>query len=145
MQSRTTTPTPSNLRKARPVSDSTVSLSESPSPSPTSAGSHGFLGYALSLSLRPSCASISSTASDRSGLSTATATNSALTKTTAAATSGSLHGESCDDDETRTMRRLLLRRIEAQLRAAYDEVDCAVKWVSIVQDVVGGVKRRTYL
>jgi hypothetical protein len=43
------------------------------------------------------------------------------------------------------MRRLLLRRIEAQLRAAYDEVDCAVKWVSIVQDVVGGVKRRTYL
>lgn len=39
----------------------------------------------------------------------------------------------------------MLRRIEAQLRAAYDEVDRVVNWISIVQDVVGGVKRRTYL
>jgi hypothetical protein len=110
-----------------------------------STGSHGLWGYALTLSLRPSCASISSTASDRSALSTATAINSAHTKTAASVTSGNLHGESCDDDETRTMRRLLLRRVEAQLRAAYDEVDSAVRWISIVQDVVGGVKRRTYL
>lgn len=145
LQSRTATPTPVSMRKTRPVSDSAVSLPDNwPSPH-TTPGSPGHLGYTLSLSLRPSCASISSTASDCSSLSTATATNSPVAKAPSAIASGSLHGESWDDDETRTMRRLLLRRIEAQLRAAYDEVDGVVKWISIVQDVVGGVKRRTYL
>lgn len=137
--SRTSTPT----QNTRNVQLTPERQSRSPEGSPTSVsppGSPGYLGYTLSLSLRPSYASISSLASDCSVFTTATATSSMPCPTTVGQ-----NQEACDDDETRTMRRLLLRRIEAQLRAAYDEVDRVVNWISIVQDVVGGVKRRTYL
>ena len=50
-----------------------------------------------------------------------------------------------DDDETRIIRRLLLRKIEAQWSGAWDEVDKVTGWLSIVKEAVRGVKRRALL
>ncbi len=50
-----------------------------------------------------------------------------------------------DDDETRAIRRLLLRKIEATFCGALDEIDMVVGWLRIVKEVVRGVKRRAYL
>ncbi|KXN86468.1 Ankyrin repeat domain-containing protein 50 [Leucoagaricus sp. SymC.cos] len=130
---RASAPTPLTSR-------STTSFSPENSPtSPCSPVSPGYLGYALQLSVRPSYASISSIASDCSIF---TNSSNLTVMTGHSHTNGSSPG---DDDETRSMRRLLLRRIEAQLRGAYEEVDKVVTWISVVQDVVSGVKRRTYL
>ncbi|KAH9481761.1 Ankyrin repeat domain-containing protein 55 [Psilocybe cubensis] len=92
--------------------------------------SPGLLGYttALSLSARPSLASISTIYSTASSVASVAAT---LTEN--------------DDEDTRIIRRLLLRKIEAQTSGAWDEVDKVTGWLSIVKESVRSVKRRAYL
>jgi len=50
-----------------------------------------------------------------------------------------------DDDDTRTIRRLLLRKVEAGVTGSWDEMDKVEGWVGIVREAVRGVKRRAYL
>jgi len=50
-----------------------------------------------------------------------------------------------DDEDTRAIRRLLLRKIEASIVGSLDELDRVVNWLRIVKEVVRGVKRRAYL
>jgi len=50
-----------------------------------------------------------------------------------------------DDEDTKALQRLLLRKIEARMVGAFDEIDNVVSWLRIVKEVVRGVKRRTYL
>ena len=50
-----------------------------------------------------------------------------------------------DDEDTRIIRRLLLRKIEAQTSGIWDEVDNVTGWLQIVKEAVRGVKRRAYL
>ncbi|KAK0204505.1 ankyrin repeat-containing domain protein [Desarmillaria ectypa] len=50
-----------------------------------------------------------------------------------------------DDEETRAIRRLLLRKIEAGIGGALDDLDTIVGWLRIVKEAVRGVKRRAYL
>jgi hypothetical protein len=49
------------------------------------------------------------------------------------------------DEDARIIRRLLLRKIEAQISGAWDEVDKVIIWLQIVKEAVQGVKRRAYL
>lgn len=49
------------------------------------------------------------------------------------------------DEDVRIIRRLLLRKIEAQISGAWDEVDKVTVWLQIVKEAVRGVKRRAYL
>jgi len=49
------------------------------------------------------------------------------------------------DEDARIIRRLLLRKIEAQISGAWDEVDKVTIWLQIVKEAVQGVKRRAYL
>jgi hypothetical protein len=78
------------------------------------------------LSLQPSIASLSSSYSSYSHISAATLMEN-------------------DDEDTRAVRRLLLRRIEASVIGSWDEMDKAMSWLCIVKEVVRGVKRRAYL
>ncbi|KAG6840673.1 hypothetical protein C0991_005178 [Blastosporella zonata] len=89
-------------------------------------GTPGALGYSL-LSLRPSIASLSSMNSAHSACS--------LTPTLM----------ENDDDDTRTLRRLLLRKIEASVIGSWDEMDKVLGWLRIVKEATRGVKRRAYL
>lgn len=50
-----------------------------------------------------------------------------------------------DDEDTRVLRRLLLRKIEARLDGSFDEIDQATMWLRIVKEVVRGVKNRSGL
>lgn len=50
-----------------------------------------------------------------------------------------------DDEETRALRRLLLRKIDARYNGALDEIEKVAIWLRVVKDVVQGVKRRTYI
>lgn len=91
-------------------------------------GSPGLLGYKIQLSYRPSMVSllsISSTHSSKVSLAATLLEN--------------------DDEDTRIVRRLILRKIEAQTSGVWDEVDKALGWLQIVKEVVRGVKRRAYL
>ncbi len=49
------------------------------------------------------------------------------------------------DEDARIIRRLLLRKIEAQISGAWDEVDKVIIWLQIVKEAVRGVKRQAYL
>ncbi len=49
------------------------------------------------------------------------------------------------DEDTCNIRRLLLRKIEAQISDAWDEVDKVALWLQIVKEAIRGVKRRAYL
>ena len=80
------------------------------------------------LSTRPSLASITTNFSNQSSVVSLAAT---LTD----------H----DDEDTRIIRRLLLRKIEAQTSGIWDEVDNVTGWLQIVKEAVRGVKRRAYL
>ncbi|TFK62147.1 ankyrin [Pluteus cervinus] len=97
-------------------------------------GSPGLLGYSvhlskLSVSTLTSRPSISSLASISSGISVA----------------ATLTENQNDDDETKALRRLLLRKLEAGIGGAWEEMDKVVHWLKIVKEAVRGVKRRTYL
>lgn len=85
---------------------------------------HPGIGYSNLLSLQPSIASLSSVYSSHS---------------IAPASMGN------DDEDTRAVRRLLLRKIEAGVVGSWDEIDKATGWLRIVKEVVRGVKRRAYL
>lgn len=91
-------------------------------------GSPGLLGYSAAVSVRPSIASIHSIQSNRSSILSAAPT---ITE----------H----DDEDTRVIRRLLLRKIDAQTSGAWEESEKVVAWLRIVKEVVRGVKRRAYL
>ena len=90
--------------------------------------SPGLLGYSTAISNRPSLASISTIYSTTSSIVSVAAT---LTE----------H----DDEDTRVIRRLLLRKIEAQTSGAWDEVDKVMGWLQIVKEAIRGVKRRACL
>ncbi|PPQ83092.1 hypothetical protein CVT25_003796 [Psilocybe cyanescens] len=90
--------------------------------------SPGMLGYNAAISARPSLASISTIYSTTSSIVSVAAT---LTEN--------------DDEDTRIIRRLLLRKIEAQTSGAWDEVDKVTGWLSIVKESVRSVKRRACL
>ena len=79
------------------------------------------------LSSRPSLSSITTIYSNQSSVSLA----ATLTEN--------------DDEDTRIIRRLLLRKIEAQTSGIWDEVDNVTGWLQIVKEAVRGVKRRAYL
>lgn len=115
------------------INDLQTSLKESASVdsqhslSPTSC--HSYSSSALhTLSTRSSLASITTIYSHRSSVVSLAAT---LTE----------H----DDEDTRIIRRLLLRKIEAQTSGIWDEVDNVTGWLQIVKEAVRGVKRRAYL
>ncbi|KIM35268.1 hypothetical protein M413DRAFT_351212 [Hebeloma cylindrosporum] len=86
------------------------------------------LGYSNAMSSRPSLASISTIYSTASSIASVAAT---LTEN--------------DDEDIRILRRLLLRKIEAQTSGAWDEVDKVTGWIQIVKEAVRSVKRRAYL
>lgn len=48
-----------------------------------------------------------------------------------------------EDDDTRVLRRLMTRKIEARTDGAYDEIDKALTWLRIVQDTLRSLRRRT--
>ncbi|KAJ3532499.1 hypothetical protein NMY22_g7722 [Coprinellus aureogranulatus] len=87
--------------------------------------SPGLLGYSTAVSLRPSIASIRST---HSSIASAAPT---ITEN--------------DDEDTRVIRRLLCRKIEAQMAGAWDETERVVAWLRVVKEAIRGVKRRAYL
>ncbi|KAG5653639.1 hypothetical protein H0H81_011741 [Sphagnurus paluster] len=90
-------------------------------------GTPGALGYSL-LSLRPSVASLSSINSTHSDCPSVAPT---LMEN--------------DDEDTRAIRRLFLRKIEASVVGSWDEMDKVLSWQRIVKEAVRGVKRRAYL
>jgi hypothetical protein len=110
------------------IDDLKASLKENANPhsflSPTSC----YSSSVNTLSTRPSLASITTNYSNRSSVVSLAAT---LTE----------H----DDEDTRIIRRLLLRKIEAQTSGIWDEVDNVTGWLQIVKEAVRGVKRRAYL
>ena len=96
--------------------------------SPTDALSPNLLGYSNAISSRPSLSSISTIYSTTSSIMSVAAT---LTEN--------------DDEDARIVRRLLLRKIEAQISGAWDEVDKVIGWLQIVKEAVRSVKRRAHL
>lgn len=90
--------------------------------------SPSLLGYGHAITSRPSMSSITTIYSVSSTVSSVAAT---LTET--------------DDEDIRVIRRLLLRKIEAQTSGAWDEVDRVTGWLPIVKEAVRSVKRRAYL
>lgn len=47
-----------------------------------------------------------------------------------------------DDEDTRALRGLLLRKIETRLGGSFEEIDKVTMWLRIVREVVRGVKTR---
>jgi len=92
-----------------------------------------FVIQSNALSSRPSITSIATIYSTTSSISSADVT----TPLTSDATP--------EDDDIKTIRRLLSRKIEAQLSGAWDEVDKVVASLQIVKEAVRSVKRRAYL
>lgn len=50
-----------------------------------------------------------------------------------------------DDEETRAVRRYILRKIQAGTAGAVEDLDTIHEWLRILKEVVHGVKRRAYL
>ncbi|KAM5538527.1 hypothetical protein V8D89_007860 [Ganoderma adspersum] len=48
-----------------------------------------------------------------------------------------------EDDDTRVLRRLLTRKVEARMDGALDAIDKALTWLRIVQDTLRTLRRRT--
>ncbi|KAF6759873.1 hypothetical protein DFP72DRAFT_119153 [Ephemerocybe angulata] len=90
--------------------------------------SPGLLGYSAAVSVRPSVASIHSLQSTHSSIASAAPT---ITEN--------------DDEDTRVIRRLVLRKIEAQMSGAWEDAERAATWLRVLKEVVRGVKRRAYL
>ncbi|KAJ4480004.1 ankyrin repeat-containing domain protein [Lentinula aciculospora] len=85
-----------------------------------------------SLSTKSSLASIASISTIASRISTGNASFSGIL------------AES-DDEETRAIRRLLLRKIDARHNGVLDEIEKIDRWLLVIKDVIQGVKRRTYV
>lgn len=97
-----------------------------PSPS-SSGGSPGALGYANYLTSRPNNASLLMTTPNSSCVS--------LAETL-------IEG---DDEDSRAIRRYVLRKIEAATSGALAEIDKVDDWLRVLKEVIRGVKRRAYL
>lgn len=110
------------------IADLQASATAQANLSPADALSPGLLGYNNAITNRPSLSSISTIYSTASSIMSVAAT---LTEN--------------DDEDARIIRRLLLRRIEAQISGAWDEVDKVMGWSQIVKEAVRSVKRRAYL
>lgn len=65
--------------------------------------------------------------------------SSAQSSTVSLATT--LHDD--EDEDSRTLRRLLLRKISARIEGAFDEIDRANVWLRIVNGVLRDLKTRT--
>ncbi|KIK24041.1 hypothetical protein PISMIDRAFT_421517 [Pisolithus microcarpus 441] len=52
-----------------------------------------------------------------------------------------LHGE--EDEDTRALRRLILRKINAHIEGAFDEIDRANVWLRVVKNVLRDLRTRT--
>ena len=50
-----------------------------------------------------------------------------------------------DDQETRAIRRFVLRKIDAAVSGAVNDADFVDSWLQIVKESVRGVQRRAYL
>jgi len=50
-----------------------------------------------------------------------------------------------DDDDTRALRGLLLRKIGTRVEGSFEEIDKITMWLRIVREVVRGVKCRAGL
>lgn len=48
-----------------------------------------------------------------------------------------------EDEDSRTLRRLLLRKISARIDGAFDEIDRANVWLRIVKNVLRDLRTRT--
>ncbi|TBU32520.1 ankyrin [Dichomitus squalens] len=48
-----------------------------------------------------------------------------------------------EDDDTRVLRRLMTRKVEARTDGALDEIDKTLTWLRIVQDTLRSLRRRT--
>ncbi|OJT15139.1 hypothetical protein TRAPUB_8311 [Trametes pubescens] len=48
-----------------------------------------------------------------------------------------------EDDDTRVLRRLMTRKVEARADGAFEEIDKALMWLRIVQDTLRSLRRRT--
>lgn len=48
-----------------------------------------------------------------------------------------------DDEDTRAIRRLLVRKIEARMDGAIDEIDKVMTWLPVVKDIIRDLERRT--
>lgn len=48
-----------------------------------------------------------------------------------------------EDDDTRVLRRLITRKVEARADGAFEEIDKALTWLRIVQDTLRSLRRRT--
>ncbi|KAF8907248.1 hypothetical protein CPB84DRAFT_1675023 [Gymnopilus junonius] len=108
------------------IADLRTSAATQSNLSPADALSPGLLGY--NITNRPSLSSIS----------TIYSTTSSVTSVAATVTEN-------DDEDARIIRRLLLRKIEAQISGAWDELDKVMGWLQIVKEAVRSVKRRAYL
>ncbi|KAI0635689.1 ankyrin [Trametes polyzona] len=49
-----------------------------------------------------------------------------------------------EDDDTRVLRRLLTRKVEARTEGALEEIDKTLTWLRIVRDTLRGLRRRTH-
>jgi hypothetical protein len=50
-----------------------------------------------------------------------------------------------DDEDTKALQRLVLRKIEARLGGALAEVGRVNAWLRAIREVLRGAKRRAYL
>ncbi|KAF7330250.1 E3 ubiquitin-protein ligase XBAT33 [Mycena venus] len=50
-----------------------------------------------------------------------------------------------DDDDTRVVRRLLLRKIDTGVSGAHEQLEKGVNWLRAVKEVVRGAKKRAYI
>ncbi|KAF8207075.1 hypothetical protein K438DRAFT_1755792 [Mycena galopus ATCC 62051] len=50
-----------------------------------------------------------------------------------------------DDDDTRVVRRLLLRKIDTGASGAQEQLEKGVNWLRAVKEIVGGAKKRAYI
>ncbi|KAG6816642.1 hypothetical protein H0H87_004388 [Tephrocybe sp. NHM501043] len=112
--------------KEREAMITNLRAAENKSSSQQERGTPGALGYSL-LTLRPSIASLGSVNSAHSACS--------VTPTLM----------ENDDEDTRALRRLLLRKVEAGIIGSWDEMDKVLDWLRIVREATRGVKRRAYL
>jgi hypothetical protein len=53
--------------------------------------------------------------------------------------------EENDDDDTRVVRRLLLRKIDTGASGAQEQLEKGVNWLRAVKEVVRGAKKRAYI
>ncbi|KAH8831697.1 ankyrin repeat-containing domain protein [Flagelloscypha sp. PMI_526] len=85
------------------------------------------------LSLSPSISSLSSVSTTRSRCSSILSTASTVITP----------NKALEDEDVRLLRRLLVRKMEAHVEGALDELEVALKWTKVVKEVLRSLKTRT--